>query len=460
MSENFFSRSVARLQSLTRSALGIQHSAFSIPARDDPRDRQWSSGGTYPRDRYTYNREEILRDILVAWRDNPLLRRIVALNTDFIVGSSITVESPDPHVAKFLHAWWNDDLNHMPTRIFEWSDEITRSGELFPVLSTDAAGMTYIRAYPASEITEIHHKPNDVEQETGYTQKPEDASLEERTWTAYDHRTDTRNPDGTFTDVMLHFAINRPVGATRGESDLAPIVRWINRYSAWLEDRVRLNRFRQSFLYVVYGKFKDAAQRIARQAELNANPPSPGSILVADMDQEKWDVIHPKLDSFEAERDGLTIKKLIASGAGLPIHFLAEPESSTRTTAEQADDPTHRHFDRRQFFFGEFLVRIARIALRRRAMVDRTLDPNAEITIKLPDIFERDNSDLATAAEKIINAFAKLHDRGLIDDAELVRLAYRFAGELVDVQDILANARKQKNEAPANAPAGTATPQS
>ena len=50
---------------------------------------------------------------------------------------------------------------------------------------------------------------------------------------------------------MLHYAINRPVGAQWGESDLAPVLRWLSRYAAWLEDRARLNRFRNSFPYVV-----------------------------------------------------------------------------------------------------------------------------------------------------------------------------------------------------------------
>jgi hypothetical protein len=37
------------------------------------------------------------------------------------------------------------------------------------------------------------------------------------------------------------YAVNRPIGALRGESDLAPILPWMQRYSRWLEDRVRLS---------------------------------------------------------------------------------------------------------------------------------------------------------------------------------------------------------------------------
>ena len=80
-------------------------------------------------------------------------------------------------------------------------------------------------------------------------------------------------------------------------------------------------------------KFSNKAEKLARQAELSANPPSPGSILVTD-DSETWTVINPTLASFEASEDGLALKKMIAAGSGNPLHFLAEPESATRTTAE------------------------------------------------------------------------------------------------------------------------------
>ena len=37
----------------------------------------------------------------------------------------------------------------------------------------------------------------------------------------------------------------------------------------------------------------------------------------------------------------------------------------------------------------------------------------------------------------IIDGFLQLHDRGLIGDADLLDLSYRFAGELVDVEQVL-----------------------
>ena len=114
--------------------------------------------------------------------------------------------------------------------------------------------------------------------------------------------------------------INRPVGAQHGESDLAPLLKWLTRYSGWLEDRARLNRFRTTFLYAVTLKGSTAAERIRRQAELNLNPPSPGSLLVKD-DSETWETLAPKLESSDANEDGLAIKKMIAAGGGHTTAF-------------------------------------------------------------------------------------------------------------------------------------------
>jgi hypothetical protein len=134
------------------------------------------------------------------------------------------------------------------------------------------------------------------------------------------------------------------------------------------------------------------------------------------------------------------LKKMIAAGSGNPLHFLAEPESATRTTAEAAGGPTFRHYEQRQQYFLWIIQDIARVAVRRRSMVDRHVSPRAEILVKGTDISSRDNRELAQASATVIEAFVMLRDRKLIDDAELLRLAYRFAGEVVDVEDLLKRA--------------------
>ena len=281
--------------------------------------RSWNG---QDRDRFDYDREEMLRLSLEAWRGNPLARRIVALTTQYVVGAGLRLASVHADTHAFLESWWGHRLNQISMRVYEWCDELTRSGELFLLVSTDAGGMSYVLAVPACEIESIETAENDVQQERGYIQRATEAGGEARRWAAYDERTDRSGAEGSFEPVMLHYAINRPVGAVHGESDLALLLKWLSRYAAWLEDRARLNRYRNSFLFVVKGRWASEAERLARQQALSAAPPPPGSFLVVD-ESETWDVINPHLESADANTDGLALKKMLAAGAGLPLHFLA-----------------------------------------------------------------------------------------------------------------------------------------
>jgi hypothetical protein len=387
--------------------------------------------GETNRDRFTADREDTLAQALDAWRLNPLARRIVGLTSQYVVGGGISIECKHNTSAKFIEDFWHNRLNRMPVRVYEWCDELTRSGDLFILVSTDPAGMSYVRAIPAADIDELQTAANDVEQLISVVTKADPLTLQVSTWPAYNEKEDGPDPAGNFEPVILHYAINRPVGGAWGESDLAPLLKWLSRYSAWLDDRARLNRFRNAFLYQVKSKFASEAERLTRQNTLAANPPTPGSILVTD-ESEEWSVIAPELNSADAATDGLALKKMIASGAGVPLHFLAEPESSTRTTAEAAGGPTYRHFEQRQNYFCWLLADVIRVVLSRRSLVDRHVSKTSKFEVRGGDISARDNASLSVAASNIANVFEVLHDKGLIDGNELLRLVYRFSGENID----------------------------
>ena len=163
----FFKNEIARSVSLAVTAL------------DDSRDRlltprfSFSPGPQGERDRYDHDREEVLRQALEAWRVNPLARRIVELTSQYVVGGGISVESKDEATHRFIQEFWNDRLNRMDTRVFEWSDELCRSGELFILISTGPAGMSYVRAIPALDIIEIETAEHDIEQELSFTTRDE-----------------------------------------------------------------------------------------------------------------------------------------------------------------------------------------------------------------------------------------------------------------------------------------------
>jgi len=391
------------------------------------RDNNFFTGGLSAlyESRTSWDRKKVFAEALRAWRVNPIARRIVRLMTSFVIGKGITITANDPKTQTFLSEWWSHPLNQIGRNAKRWKDEDTRTGNLFFLCTVDEAGMTYIRAMPAEQIEEIETKENDIEQETRYTKDAVGAESYE----AY-------NPDAEQKTFMLHYASNKPIGAAWGEADLSPLLVWIGRFSSWLEDRVRLNRFRTAFMYVIRGAYASEAERAAREKQLKANPPQPGSILVLNSQSgEEWGILSSQLDAFDASTDGLAIKKNIASGIGFPLHWLAEPESATRTTAEAAGTPTFRTLEEAQDDFFSTLVSLAQVACQVRSRFDKSIDPKTNITIEGPDITERDNATLALALGRAYPQLADLYDREGIDAKEFLRLVYKMFAEVWDWQD-------------------------
>jgi len=172
MSESFFSKFVNAAALRFFGAEIERCVSLAVRALDDSRDRLLGRS-SYQRDRSGYDRDEVLKEALDAWRTNPLARRIVGLTTQYVVGGGIGIEAAHERTNKFIQDWWKHRLNRMPMRVYEWCDELTRSGELFIVISTDAAGMSYLRAVPAADIQDIETTGNDLEQEIFIYEKPE-----------------------------------------------------------------------------------------------------------------------------------------------------------------------------------------------------------------------------------------------------------------------------------------------
>lgn len=383
------------------------------------------------RDRLDYDRFTILNETLRAWRTNPVARWLVQLTNVFVIGTGLEWECQDKKADTFLKDFWNHDLNMLQTHIPAWLDEQTRSGDLFLLFSVDPAGMSYVRAVPSDMIKEIQHKENDYQQETYFIQN----DLNETPWAAY-------KPDEDQTSFMLHFPINQPVGCQFGESDLSPLLPWIGRLSTLVSDRVILHHVRSQISFVLQGKFIDAASKLKRQREIELHPPKQGTVLVTD-ESEIWSVLESKLGSEDAANDILAVKKMIAVGVGVPLHYLAEPESSTRTTAEAAGTPTFKRFDDRQRQFKMMINTILNVALAVRRRTDKSMPDKVEINVTAGDITERDNSLLALAAARAQPALADLYDRDLIAEPEFLRIFYRMMGEMVDESKIPAKGKKK-----------------
>lgn len=358
-------------------------------------DQGWRPLATAGRDPAPADHQRQIAEATLAYQTNPLAFRIVELITDFVLGPGLTLSSPDPAAARFLQSFWTHPLNDLPARQFSLVTELSVAGELFLSLHTNPYDrMTYLRPIPAQFIDTIETSPEDLEDERRFHQNGPEHT--DRWWQASE---------------MRHYAINRLVGMVRGQSDLAPILPWLRRYRDWLTDRVRINRYKGAFLWEVELKGADRRTILQRQTELSA-PPPPGSLIVHN-ENEVWRAIQPAIDAPAVEADGRALRLLIAAGAGLPLHYLGEPEGANRATAAEMHLPALRRLARRQQYVGTMFADLARTALQRAGF-----PPQTPVTVHVGDLAAPDSERTARALSLLVPALAQATAQGWLTAAE------------------------------------------
>ncbi len=423
---NAWQRFLLRLANVTavlpgRDGDGMHASATALPTFDAP----WSDLSAQ------------LADTREAWRRDPLARRIVGLITAYVIGDGLQIHADDPELAEFVAEFAATNRLHL--RLPDWCDELSRAGELFLTLHYNPAdGMSYVRALPAAAIDRVDADPDDYETEISYHQlvpMGDPTYPAGRTWLSPNHpKANETDAVGRYSPVMLHFAVNRPIGALRGESDLAPVAPWLRRYTRWLEDRVRLNAAVRAFLWIV--RVPDALID-AKRAEY-ATAPEPGRVLVIDKDKEDWQAVAPTLHANDAAADGRAVRWMIAAGGpGIGLVDLGEAEDANLATAKAMAEQRARFMRARQTLFADIVATVITTAYNRRArlLTHQPEQPPHAVTITAPDITPEDNAQLAQSAQSLAQALQTVSAAGISGPTwrrKLIQLVLKFAGEALD----------------------------
>src|SRR4030042_5935404 len=183
-------------------------------------DDHWQSISGRKHDRSWSEIQELYTDSLPAWRKNPRAWRVINTTVNYVVGTGIHFTSPDPGLDKFIHDFWNHRKNQMDLRLVPMVEELSRSGDLFVLLFRNQVdGMSYLRFVTKDQILKIETASNDWETELVYYETPPAGEYQPRRWLSPEH------PDaGTSDAVMLHYAVNKPIGALMGGSDLTTLL--------------------------------------------------------------------------------------------------------------------------------------------------------------------------------------------------------------------------------------------
>ena len=429
----------------------VQAHLASVSVRvDDSRGWDSVSGGTIV-DRVWSERASDLEDAIEAWRKSFLVRRIVTLVRSYVVGGGIRISSQVPAVDAFVQEFWEHRQNRLERRLGPMCDELTRAGELFPVLHTNRVdGMSYVRFVPASRIHSIETASNDYEIEKKYHEL--DAGEGPRTWYGVGYvRAFVPSPQRRlYPPLMLHFSVNKLIGATRGEGDLGPVLPWALRYSEWLKDRVRLNRqrTRNGLLDV---KIADDSVVEQKRAQLRRTNPIEAGIYVHGPGEEV-EMRNLQIGASDAKEDGLILRLAVATGANVALHYLGEGESVNYATAKEMGEPTARFFSERQQDFCAMLEDLVSAAYRRKVglgLAEMPGDGDLGLRTSVTEVARADNLSLAQAADSVVKALAEMMRLGIADRETAARLAYKFAGEALtseEIEQILSNAEPEEEE--------------
>jgi hypothetical protein len=435
-----------------------QLATVSVKIDDSP---GWVGYGRYPYDRHFGDMQKHYIDALEAWRKNPLAWRAVQLITDYVVGQKIRLSSDDENMQAFIESFWNHPQNRMDLRLETMCEELTRSGDLFPLLFRNPVdGMSYVRFLTKDQIAKIDTKKSDWETEMIVHQyKAELADIESKRWYTPNHRRTRR-----MRAVALHYVINRPLGAQFGESDLTTVIPWLLRYSRMLEGRIRLHWAARAFLWFV----TVPTSKVKVKKEEYQEPPEPGSVIVKD-DAEEWDLKTPNLRANDARFDMQAARYMIDAGTGFPPHWRGESQDVNLATAQAMQEPTERHLSRRQKYFVFVLQDIIYQAYLRanqlypdKYPLPAETDYNKLFSAATPDVSRSDNNNLATAARDLGQVMAQLEQEYPGSQTLrrlLLKTVLKFAGEPQEdavLDQIMSQAGPAQKNAPVTAPVPSA----
>jgi len=372
-----------------------------------------------------------------AFNSNPLARQAIEITTSMVLGSGLRVVARSPRVQRILDRFWQDADNHMDLRIYSLCTELALYGEQFIRFFVNPIdGAVKIGQIDPSTIDQIVTDPHNVEKPLRFHQRPVGPGFD--VWGtvtgvlgASDQppATDYRQ-EGVWFEAgreVVQFAINKVSNAKRGQSDLATMIVWLRRYKDWLTDRVRLNKYKGAFLWDV--KLTGADKKtIDRKKMEYAYPPLPGSLVVHN-ETEEWSAVEPKIGADQVEADGKAIKMMVAVGAGLPEHYLAEGGNVNKATAAEMGLPTLKRFQRRQDYAG-FMLRtiLDRVLLeaQQAGLLSARLDKRYEVVF--PPIDTDDGEVIASAVGKLVPALQAAKQEGWLSDATAMKLLHRFLG--------------------------------
>ena len=312
----------------------------------------------------------------VYWLKNPLIKRAVATQANYVFGQGVDVVAADEDVQTVVDAFMEDSKNRAELTgeqaMLTKETELQVTSNLFFTFFTDPLnGATRVRTIPLSEITRIIYNPDDSKEPWYYYrqwQQPKEPGSQKYEMHQAMYPDINYMPKGGLPkhfngiEVMAlnpvyHVKTNCLSDMEYGVSEIYAAIDWVKAYKDFLEDWYTIVKSLSKFAWKATSKSGATGMAQAKQVlegTINggSNPMNsdlPGQAAQVWMSSDNFDLAPmPKSGATVAVDDGRRALLMVCAATGIYEHYFGDPSTGNLATAKAMEQPMLLMFQERQ----------------------------------------------------------------------------------------------------------------
>lgn len=312
----------------------------------------------------------------VYWLKNPLVKRAVATQANYVFGQGVDVVAADEDVQTVVDAFMEDSKNRAELTgeqaMLTKETELQVTSNLFFTFFTDPLnGATRVRTIPLNEITRIIYNPDDSKEPWYYYrqwQQPKEPGSQKYEMHQAMYPDINYMPKGGLPkhfngiEVMAlnpvyHVKTNCLSDMEYGVSEIYAAIDWAKAYKDFLEDWYTIVKSLSKFAWKATSKSGATGMAQAKQVLEGAinggsnpmNSDLPGQAAQVWMSSDNFDLAPmPKSGATVAVDDGRRALLMVCAATGIYEHYFGDPSTGNLATAKAMEQPMLLMFQERQ----------------------------------------------------------------------------------------------------------------
>jgi len=363
-------RTVAELA----EALRIQRDNFEeriVELELELEDRGWMKLSGADEKEFTRDGlRRICNDSFLFYLKNPLIKRAVDTQANYVFGQGITIKAAHPLVDEVVQAFLTDKKNQKEltsvVAMTKAEKDLWITANLFPTFFKNKEGDVRLAMVAFDEIEDIQTNPEDKREPQLYLRRWQQTrggggkfeAIRREWYPDIEYRADDKPEkiDGHLVNwdtPMMHVKVNVVGDQKFGTSEIYAAQDWAAAYNKFLSDWSTIVRSYARFAWELVKK-TGSAGRLAAKARLDSkissdqyqSAPAAGSVFISDADT-KMAPIRTAGATTSAE-DGRRLLLMVCAATGTFEHFMGDPSTGNLATAKTLNRPMELQYANRQ----------------------------------------------------------------------------------------------------------------